>query len=195
MGKQAVVIKDEVKPWERNVLAVYRRAGSDAIAQGMEWYRKAYELAVELDPANPARAAGIIAVFSPQKLWSTNMKLARDIYSTGIASGHTPANNAKAQRIFDGAAPLDVLGGNKVRAFYQGIMNEPAARVCIDRHAFDIAVGRVTDDKTREVLGRKGVYDAFTKVYVRAAKRLGITATELQAATWVQWRIEKGLVG
>jgi hypothetical protein len=71
--------------------------------------------------------------------------------------------------------------------------------VVVDRHAFDIAVGRVTNNETRYALGRKGVYGSFAKAYVRAAKTIAretgmdVSASQVQAVTWTVWRRLKGL--
>lgn len=184
----------EFKPMQRNVLAVFRRANEDVLNEGMRWYREAFELAKQLDPANPHRAAGIIAAVSPMTPWVRNKQLAiRCFEEGGLSDGTLSRNRIKANRILAGEAPLDVLSGNKVRAFYQGIVNDPEAAVCIDRHAFDIAIGRITNDAARGVLKSDRVYREFETVYVRAAKRLGVTPTECQATTWTQWRIEKGI--
>lgn len=190
-----MTIATDIKPFERNVLSVYRRATDSQIAEGLEWYSRAFDLATELDPNNPFRAAGIIAAVSPLTQWIQNRKLAIKTYAEGgLFNGTLSRNAIKATRIFNGEDPLDVLSGNKVRAFYEGIIGKPDALPCIDRHAFDIAIGRVTDNKTRGALSRAGVYSAFAKVYIRAAKREGITSTQMQAASWVTWRAEKGIV-
>ena len=89
--------------------------------------------------------------------------------------------------------------GSKVRAFYRAIL-DPADPdpVVIDRHAFDVAVGRVTSDRVRRVLvDRSWVYDAVADAYRAAAAELSArtgelwTPSELQAATWETWRARK----
>jgi hypothetical protein len=71
--------------------------------------------------------------------------------------------------------------------------------VVVDRHAIDIAVGRVLTDTDRgKLLGRKGAYDAIAELYRRAAKSItrrnageAWTPAEVQAATWTYWRRER----
>lgn len=95
----------------------------------------------------------------------------------------------KATRILAGETPLDVLGGDKVRAFYATILDPHGYDVpVIDRHAFDIAVGRVTDEKARATLSRKGEYARFGEVYIDAARSVGVSSSQMQAITWVAWR-------
>lgn len=180
-------------PTVTNVLSVFNRAGSAAIREGLSWYLDAHSVALDLSPNDPAMSAGVIAALSPMMGWDSNKKQATLAFERGDASGLGLAKNcAKAQAILDGANPLDVLGGNKVRAFYSTILDPFGFDIpVVDRHAFDIAVGRVTDDKTRGILSRKGAYERFGQVYVDAAKRAGISASQMQAVTWVAWRMEK----
>jgi hypothetical protein len=125
--------------------------------------------------------------------WQRNVDLAVKCFAEGgLSGGCLSANVAKANRIMNGEDPLRVLSGDKVRAFFAGIM-DTAEVVCIDRHAFDIAVGRSTDDKTRKVLKSKRVYAAFSDAYIAAAKVAGVSPTVMQSTTWVIWRNEKGI--
>jgi hypothetical protein len=187
-----------VIPSTRNITAAWRQASEFDIAEGSDWYAKARRLAEHLDPDNVERAAGVIAALSPKLSWPQNCDRAIALYR-GHNPGGLPANMAKAKRILAGEHPEDVLGGPKVRAFYFIIVNpdHPEA-VAIDRHAFDIAVGKVTDDSTRnKVLGRKGGYEAFCQRYHRAAKIISrevgrtVTAAQVQAVTWTWWRRER----
>lgn len=145
-----------------------------------------------------ARNAGIVAALSPMNAWGNNKRKAEELISlrgrivvekgkpNGIGLG---ANVEKAIAIYNGADPLDVLGGDKVRAFYQTIL-DPLADIdpVIDRHAFDIAVGERTDEKRRGILSRKGVYAEFAHAYREAAKIAGIGSAQMQAVTWIAWR-------
>lgn len=164
------------------------------------------------------RAVAVIAVLSPRLAWSKNVELARWIYAEAATAKQTPhatwwvrengsvldrfpglkANGKKAIDILLGHAPEEVVSGPKVTAFYHAIANPNDPRgIVIDRHAFDVAVGRVMDDRTRGiVLGRKGAYEQFVRAYERAAEQLqnefpGITPAEVQAITWVAWRRTK----
>jgi len=180
-----------MRPTTPNILAVYHAASAEHVAQGLAWYDDAHTLARELDPADPSRAAGVIAALSPRESWTRNVYLATLLFERGgdLHEGTLTGNLRKAREIYAGAAPLDVLRGDKVRAFY-ALINNPAdaESVCVDRHAFDVAVGRKTDDRARQALGRKGAYDRFARAYRRAAEVLGVTPAQVQAVTWVAWR-------
>jgi len=188
-------------PTVENVLSIYRRSTAADMEEGMAWYRAAHDWTVAHTHGRPhlaKRNAGIVAALSPMNEWKNNKRKAAELISkrgrivfaedgsNGIGLG---ANVAKAIRIYNGEDPLDVLKGDKVRAFYRTIL-DPYGDIdpVIDRHAFDIAVGQRTDNKTRSALQRKGVYDAFANIYREAAKQANIGSAEMQATTWVAWK-------
>lgn len=185
-------------PTVTNVIHSYLTASDAAMSEGMSWYNDAHDFARSLDPVRFHRAAGVIAALSPMNVWTNNKAKAALFYAqNGIVEfgkGNSNgigmrANVEKAIRIYNGEDALDVLGGDKVRAFYLTILDPTADTTpVIDRHAFDIAVGKKTDDKARSILGRKGVYETFANVYREAANMAGIGAPQMQAVTWVAWR-------
>lgn len=184
-------------PLVSNVLAVYSAASADALREGLSWYLDAHNFACILDQDIhdvPVRAAGIIAALSPMMGWEANKVQATKVFErNGDASGLGLSRNcAKASAIYHGGDPTAILRGDKVTAFYRTIL-DPTGDIdpVIDRHAFDIAVGKVTDDKSRSTLSRKGVYQEFAGVYREAAKVAGIGSAQMQAITWVAWRITK----
>jgi len=179
-----------------NILAVYGEATDEDLAAGREWYNVAHTYAVGLSHqyygVTVEQAAGVIAALSPRLPWDRNMAYAERL----IRTGDTPVlngNKDKARRILRGEAPLDVLGGRKVRAFYATILDRYTQEVVIDRHAFDVAYGEVTDEHTRKMLDRVGMYDRFSDAYRRAAYLSGVSVSVLQATTWVTWRRLKGI--
>jgi hypothetical protein len=195
------------KPNMNRILEIYRQATVAELEEGLSWYKDAHAVAVALDPENPRRAAGVLAALSPRMPWERNIMLAARAYEefhnypqdSAWASGALLANCVKADRILRGEDPLDVLGGDKVRAFFETIADPMSDAVVVDRHAFDVAMGRVTNDESRAALGRVGMYERFAKRYVMAARHLSqetganISASQVQAVTWTVWRRLKGL--
>lgn len=177
----------------RNILAVLDEATADELEAGTRWYAEAHNLACELDPDNVRRAAGVIAALSPQVSWTRNEVMAREVYFYGDTRG-LRSNVDKARAIHAGADPDDVLGGNKVRAFYANIADpENSPAVTVDRHAYDVARGRRGTDADRTDLALPRVYGAFVAAYERAAHASGLTPLQVQAATWVAWRRIHGI--
>lgn len=185
-------------PAVSNVLAVYNGATADNIREGLSWYLDAHNYARLLSSTydiSVEACAGIIAALSPMNGWENNKRKAMQLIAQDNGEGCGLYRNVeKAMRILRGEKPLDVLGGDKVRAFYQTIL-DPFGDIdpVIDRHAFDIAVGDRTDEKRRGILSRKGVYHDFAQVYREAAKVAGIGSAQMQAITWVAWREALGI--
>lgn len=179
-----------------NVQRAWDRCTGQDRTDGARWYPEAHALAADLSPSDVRIGAGVIAALSPQQGWAGNVGLAVRAFTDGHATGHTGDFCRKADRILAGESPLEVLGGQKVRAFYACIVEpEGPWSVCIDRHAFDVAVGRVTDDAVRKVLDRKGAYDHVASAYRLAAVRTNQIPSTLQAITWTAWRRWKGVTG
>ena len=194
-------------PSVANILAVYNAATADDLREGLAWYQTAHDWCVTMAGSRRshliARNAGIVAALSPLNGWGNNKRKAAEVISrrgrisvvkgepNGIGLG---ANVKKAIAIYKGADPLDILSGDKVRAFYRTIL-DPQGDIdpVIDRHAFDIAVGERTDEKRRGILSRKGVYHQFAAAYRDAAKIAGIGAAQMQAVTWIAWRNIHGI--
>jgi hypothetical protein len=194
------------KPSVSNILAVYNGAFDHHLRFGLAWYPIAHRAALSMGGGRRqhlSRNAGILAALSPLNHWTNNLRKAQEVVSLrgrivvekGKPNGIGLGNNVeKAIRIYHGADPLDVLGGDKVRAFYRTIL-DPTGDIdpVIDRHAFDIAVGERTDAKRRGALNRVGVYNDFAKAYREAAKIAGIGSAQMQAITWVAWREALGI--
>jgi hypothetical protein len=177
--------------YAENIVECFYRATDSEYAEGMSWYNDTHDIALSLTPDNVWRGAGVIAAFSPQQNWEQNLAFATRACKTGIATGHTTMMCGQAQRILDGEHPLDVLGGMKVRAFAAAIATNGQSDIAtIDRHAHDIAMGRVFTQKERKI--GKRLFRVMSEHYRQAAMEIGIATAQMQATTWVVWRNEKG---
>lgn len=175
-----------------NIVGIYLRASDAHYNAGMTWYNDAHALALELSPGDAMRGAGVIASFSPMCPWSRNIVLARNTFETGIATGHTKAMCGMAQRIHDGEHTMDVLKGDKTRAFASAIADPAGSTIAtIDRHAHDIAMGAKFTDDSRKI--GKVVFRTISAAYVEAAELAGIGVAQMQAITWVAWRDIHGI--
>lgn len=192
-------------PKVSNIMAVYNSASASQMREGLAWYLDAHNWCrMSAQPSKKGferrlkRNAGIVAALSPMNEWENNKNKAaqlislrgRIVINADRSNGIGLSTNVnKAIAIYNGAEPLDILGGDKVRAFYRTIL-EPTGDIdpVIDRHAFDIAVGERTNEKRRAALSRKGVYAEFANAYREAAKLAGIGSAQMQAITWVAWR-------
>lgn len=189
-------------PSVENVILWYLRATDAQVRFGLDWYFIANGEARAMAGNRYMRAAGVIAALSPMNKWDNNLAKARLLWEragivewSGTSNGYGLSKNVeKAVRIYNGEDALDVLGGDKVRAFFLTIC-DPAGdhQPVIDRHAFDIAINTRTNDAARSVLQRKGEYARFSDIYRDAADIVGIGPSQLQAITWVTWREAHGI--
>lgn len=209
-------------PSAANVLRVFRAGTAADVTEGRSWYARArsecLSIAAEYG-VSLVVVAVVLAIISPSTPWARNVYLTRlafdmarqgrtyaEMTAPGTEGGlpMMGANARKAAAVVLGADPWSVISGPKVVPFAQRVIDAASgdqgyASVVIDRHAFDIALGRVTSNQERGRLSRVGEVRKFQLCYARAASVLrrtgeapGITPAELQAVTWVVWRREFG---
>jgi hypothetical protein len=159
---------------------------------GALWYHRAANLAEDIGRGNLHKGAGIIAALSPQTGWAHNVEIAKKAGRGNFSGLHTGDNIEKAKRIYEGEDPMDILGGHKVRNFYQNISRpDDPEPVTIDRHAHDIAINkRLGGPVGKDVRGLSSDnrYQHFLDAYHSAAHRLDEPRTNsVQAATWLHW--------
>lgn len=175
----------------------YWNLATDADLHGNTWYSDANVIANRISGGDVVKGAGVIAALSPITPWNRNLALASRTFENGHLDGGTLGTSLRnANRIMDGEHPLDVLKGEKVRNFFMCIA-DPSNRdaVCIDRHAFSVAMGRYVDDKGRTPLARKGMYEKIADAYRAVAAEFDVPAHEVQSVTWVVFRrVERNII-
>ena len=176
----------------KNIIAVYNRASAAELEDGLTWYPNAHDIANQLGNGDVKFGAALLAVTSPMQKWDRNVKVAFHAVEYGDPYPGMRQTMDKVSRLLSGENPDTVVSGQKVTSFYNNIVDPYGPHVTIDRHAYDIAVGKRHTDKTRPSIG-KGIYNALSKAYVEAANELGIAPLALQAITWVVWRRELGI--
>lgn len=179
----------------RNILSIFKQSTLEEMVDGALWYPRALDRAKEMAReynTNPQVAAGVIAALSPQQEWNQNLRMAEETLRTKRFIGHYKANTNKAKAIYRGEFPEMVLtskyGYQKTLRFYQCISSAgKCERVCLDRHALAVVLGRPATDRERGRLKGK-TYDLIAEAYRGVARKLGLTPGTLQAITWVTWK-------
>lgn len=186
-----------------SILAVFFSANDFETISGAKWYEAAQDAAATIATRYSVSAdtvAGVIAALSPNNRWERNLRDADNLIGAYTLGGYSDAlevktstygpNRIKALTILEGVAPLEVLGGLKVRAFYSCIIG--GGDVCIDGHAYAIWRGeRISTSSTPKISAK--LYSAITADYARAAATinsvLGTTyrACQVQSITWLVW--------
>lgn len=187
-----------------NILAVFFNATDLETINGAEWYLVAKQAALIMAQRHSVTletAAGIIAALSPNNNWERNLIDAKSLIGAYSMGGYDAANSikvstynankTKALDILSGETPLPILGGLKVRAFYDCIIGGDS--VCVDGHAYAIWRGeRITTTKTPKITPK--IYDAIVADYRMAANTINsilnakYTTAQIQAITWLTWR-------
>lgn len=210
MGNPARVFqtRDHGQPDWRNVVAVYDGTSELERADGRAWYQDAWNLASALaekhwhsgSQRKAGQAAGILAALAQNTGWDRNVQLATQTFAARgfLARGTFPLVREKCTRIYQGENPRKVLGGDKIKAFYECIVAKGRTNtICVDRHAFHVAMGRVVTDRERQrYLGRKLGYALTSQAFLTALEYINLRDSEelagaqLQAICWVAWRNE-----
>lgn len=176
-----------------DILKIYALATPEEIVAGCNWYEDARLIASTLAHGSDHRpavtrdmAAGVIAALSPLTPWERNKELAIRAIVDHEASGTLGNSVRAANRILAGEPVLDVLKSDKVRNFYLSILGDADA-VCVDRHAWEVFEGKRYADRDRPTVTKRRYREA-ADAYREAAIGNGVSATALQAITWLVWR-------
>lgn len=178
------------------LIAVYNRATGEQRGEGLGWYWTAHDICrlVGLQFGVPLESVvGVVAALSPGSNWERNLEDAKSVIEAFVKGQELPmvgsygrANVVKASRILSGEAPLDVLGGGKVRAFFANILDpSDSGPVTIDRHANGAAYGIRREEAS---LVSPWQIRNLAHQYRVAAGRLGLVPSSFQAVVWVVWR-------
>jgi len=174
--------------------------GERTAALDGSWYQESRRVAQALAGeygVSLSTVAGVIAALSPRVHWADNVKGAEtvlhraaypDVFGPGgelegLGRGVPGfgANIAKAERIAAGEAPLRVLGGDKVRAFYRAIMGDSDAAVV------DMWMLRAIGEPAHAKLTTRQ-YAAVAEALRAAAREAGIDTADFQAVVWTYVR-------
>lgn len=183
---------DKMTIRQLNIHRVYSQASADEISTGLGWYKDAHQQADDIrGKLTVLQCAGIIAALSPGLRWENNIEAAERIIKGRSLKGlgiRWYDGVKKARRIKRGENPSVVVQGNKTRAFMALLANpDNAVSVCIDGHAYAIAVGRrIPLDEIPPITD--SLYNKLSADYLTVARAIGILPCQLQAITWVTWR-------
>jgi hypothetical protein len=161
---------------------------------GLTWYNEAHEfcrLLSEKYNESLVTVCAVMSALSPGTNWEQNKKDTIAILERKRKYKCTTygQNVRKAREILsDGIPRFNPKTGAKTYNFFH-LLVEPdnSLFVCIDRHAFTIA----TDEIYTGLRGKQ--YSLIAKRYIRAAKKIGLLPSQLQAILWVDYRIKNDI--
>jgi hypothetical protein len=168
----------------RRIVRVWDKATDSDLEAGSRWYPEAFGLAADMAAGTDYtvdQAAAVISHLSPRNKWERNVLAASMLVREGtILPGIMGREAAKAQSVLsDGWDEIvESFGGPKTRRFYLNIMGDRES-VTVDVWACRVA------SVDENLLSRVGVYEALEAAYQRAARRVGVDPSTMQATTWV----------
>lgn len=167
-----------------NLSAAWDKITPQDLYNGINWYPHARNLAIDIGAGDARKGAGLLAAMSPNKAWATNVALATDA-GEGYFHGHVGNAIAKAQAIYDGIDPADVLPMHKKTGhFYMNILFPLGlTHVTVDRHMIRVLKSswNVGEPKITE-----REYDDCVVATQIVAARKGLVPPAFQAALW-EW--------
>lgn len=178
----------------KNLVNIYNQLSNKT--EGVDWYWQANlfcrQVAEKYDKPL-AVVCAILSALSPATNFEQNKKdclnMVRLGGSRGVKCGTYGANVEKARRLIRGKLlpenAFSLKTGAKTYNFYHNVLTpESTEHITIDRHALRIAgidKQKVTPKQYREV----------SEHYKRAAMKIGILPSALQAVLWVAYRKEQ----
>lgn len=191
----------------KNIIAIYKLANPNEIKHGLTWYVNANTDCMRI--ANTLElplhiVVGVVSALSPNNKWERNIVNAQDL-CTAFINGHDMDSikvstyhkmKQKAWHILETMPSYEetitILNGKKIVSFYRNISGDETD-ITIDGHARNIYYNDRQGLTTPNTNIRKLEYLDIQKAYLRASKKLGVKAYELQAITWVAWRRIHGI--
>lgn len=182
----------------KNIKAIYDEASQSAIELGETWYQQAHDFCVKLGVKYDLETEVVtaaLAVLSPNCPWPVNKACLESMLKTGEPYGNVyPANVRKAEALLSGALSVEQAlffrkrYGNKVRAFYDNILNPTHSdKVTVDTHAirgaFDSTA--VTKQQLRWVFETVSGYKILTQAYQQVAHEVDRIPHQVQAVVWL----------
>ena len=191
----------------KNIIAIYKLANPSEIKHGLTWYVNANTDCMRI--ANTLElplhiVIGVVSALSPNNKWERNIINAQDL-CTAFMNGQDMDSikvstyhkmKQKAWHILETMPSYEetitILNGKKIVSFFRNISGDETD-ITIDGHARNIYYNDRQGLTTPNTNIKKNEYLDIQKAYLRASKKLGVKAYELQAITWVAWRRIHGI--
>lgn len=185
-----------------NINKVFKQATQAEIDHGLTWYQDALKECQDMADCHKLPlhiVAGVVAALSPTNRWERNLVDAHYMCKTFVNGGYVEDTapctyktmRDKAWLILSNGVEQDIdaiaktLNGPKITDFFLCIMGQD---VCvIDGHAWCIANADRRTMQEVPSIGKK-LRKELQAAYSKAGKRHGMTAFQMQAATWVAWK-------
>ena len=186
----------------KNIIAIYKLAKPSEIYDGLSWYINANKDCQEIADKFKIPlhiVVGVLSALSPNNKYERNVQNANDLIdvfmngndmdSIKVSTYHTMKQKAWSilQQMPSYDETVTILNGKKIVSFFKNIMGDES-EITIDGHARNIYYNDKIGLTTPNTNIKKSEYADIQKAYLRASKKLGLKAYELQAICWLVWR-------
>ena len=174
---------------KKNLLEMYEKRTDQHTQEGMQWYKTANQICVDMGKQldyDPAVVAQVISALSPRNKWERNIIDTRTVLEA-VNDGKSPedvkvstfhSNKNKAFEIARGERGID-QASPKTYSFVKNIAELDDSKVTIDVWHLRAGFGKTIDSGLTPLR-----YKQLEQLTLKCAEMVGIRGYEFQAIVW-----------
>jgi len=174
---------------KKNLLEMYEKRTDQHTQEGMQWYKTANQICVDMGKQldyDPAVVAQVISALSPRNKWERNIIDTRTVLEA-VNDGKSPedvkvstfhSNKNKAFEIARGERGID-QASPKTYSFVKNIAELDDSKVTIDVWHLRACFGKTIDSGLTPLR-----YKQLEQLTLKCAEMVGIRGYEFQAIVW-----------
>lgn len=174
---------------KKNLLEMYEKRTDQHTQEGMQWYKTANQICIDMGKQldyDPAVVAQVISALSPRNKWERNIIDTRTVLKA-VNEGKSPedvkvstfhSNKNKAFEIARGERGID-QASPKTYSFVKNIAELDASKVTIDVWHLRACFGKTIESGLTPLR-----YKQLEQLTLKCAEMVGIRGYEFQAIVW-----------
>lgn len=174
---------------KKNLLEMYEKRTDQHTQEGMQWYKNANQICIDMGKQldyDPAVVAQVISALSPRNKWERNIIDTRTVLKA-VNEGKNPedvkvstfhSNKNKAFEIARGERGID-QASPKTYSFVKNIAELDASKVTIDVWHLRACFGKTIESGLTPLR-----YKQLEQLTLKCAEMVGVRGYEFQAIVW-----------
>ena len=174
---------------KKNLLEMYEKRTDQHTQEGMQWYKTANQICIDMGKQldyDPAVVAQVISALSPRNKWERNIIDTRTVLKA-VNEGKNPedvkvstfhSNKNKAFEIAKGERGID-QASPKTYSFVKNIAELDASKVTIDVWHLRACFGKTIESGLTPLR-----YKQLEQLTLKCAEMVGVRGYEFQAIVW-----------
>ena len=174
---------------KKNLLEMYEKRTDQHTQEGMQWYKNANQICIDMGKQldyDPAVVAQVISALSPRNKWERNIIDTRTVLKA-VNEGKNPedvkvstfhSNKNKAFEIAKGERGID-QASPKTYSFVKNIAELDASKVTIDVWHLRACFGKTIESGLTPLR-----YKQLEQLTLKCAEMVGVRGYEFQAIVW-----------